>query len=131
MEAIAHREPEDYIAAFKERMEVFKSSGKLHTYPVFSECFYYSEGVQYVMSFLNSGKMFLEKVINASRSLKEESFVTIRLYRQTEEINALEFCKRNGEVLKKEWISGTIPVEKGLCLCFYLIGRTLILPVEY
>lgn len=127
MEAVAHWERKNREDIFREKIEGFNSSGKLYPYLQL----YYTEGVHYVMSFLNDGKLFLEMVIKVSELFREDIFITVRLCNESYGVNRLEFRKRNGEVLKKEWMPGTIPVECGFCLCFYLIGRTLILPVEY
>lgn len=129
MEVIVYQVKEDKNKAIREKIESFDSSGNLYLHPDFP--FYYTDGVQYVISLFEDDDLFLDMAMRAFALSREEDFIVIRLWRESENSCWLEFCNRSRKVLKKVRVSTEVPLETGLSMCFYFIGRTLLLPTEF
>ncbi|MBC9795902.1 hypothetical protein [Sinomicrobium weinanense] len=129
MEIFVLQVKENESRAVRKKIEGFSSSGHLYLHPGFP--FYYTDGVQYAIALFEDGRLFLDMAMWAFALSRETDFIVIRLCRGEKGDCWLEFCKRNREVLKRARISRNIPLEPGVCMCFYFIGRTLLLPNEF
>ncbi|UGU17354.1 hypothetical protein LS482_05645 [Sinomicrobium kalidii] len=132
MEVLAHYiKEESKSKVVREKIENFKSSGGLNLHPDFP--FYYTDGIKYAMSLFEEHKLFLDMAMRAFALSREDEFIVIRLCRGRNNDCWIEYCKRSRELLKKIRVPANVhvPVTPGFSMCFYFIGRTLLLPTEF
>ncbi|SFW37580.1 hypothetical protein SAMN02927921_01381 [Sinomicrobium oceani] len=130
MEILLQQKPiEDRSTVVRKQIDDFRSSGKLHMHSDFP--FFYTEGVEYVTSVLGAGHLLRDMGMQAFALSGEWDFVSIRLCRGCLDNCWIEYSRRNGEIIKKMRIPENIPLAPNFAICFYFIGRTLILPTEF
>lgn len=127
--ALQYQSVETKNKTVRRRIEAFQSSGKLYLHPDFP--FYYTDGVRYVVSLFEADGLLKDMAMQAFALSGEENFICIHLCRNRVDDCWVQYSKRSGELLKKGRISVGLPLEPGTSICFYFIGRTLILPTEF
>ena len=113
----------------RKKIENFSSSGKLHYHP--EHLFYYTDGVKAVMSLFREDHLFCDIAAQARELSGNYGFILIRLYLTESDKYWIEYNTKSGETLEITRIYATLPMDKGISLCLYFIGRTLLLPTEY
>ncbi|MGS2741562.1 DUF6876 family protein [Sinomicrobium sp. M5D2P17] len=113
----------------RKHIEAFKSSGKLYMHPDFP--FYYTDGVKYVISLFEANDLLRDIAMQAFALSGEENFICIHICRGRVDNCWVQYSKRSGELLKKVRVSANLPLEPGISICFYFIGRTLLLATEF
>ncbi|MGS2761321.1 DUF6876 family protein [Sinomicrobium sp. M5D2P9] len=113
----------------RKKIESFHSSGKLYFHP--DLLFYYTDGIKTIMSLFREDHLFWDIAARARQLSGNHGFIRIRLYLTEGDEYWLEYNTKSGKTLEKTRIYTTLPIDKGISLCLYFIGRTLLLPTEY
>ena len=129
METIITTPKETYSSALRSKLENFRSTGRLYLHSDFP--FYYTDGVRYAMNLFENEPVFVRMAMQAFALSAEQQLIKIRLCCVREDYCWIEYCSRDGNVIRKQRLYDRIPVAPKQAMCFYFIGRTLLLPPEF